>query len=110
MKSGELKTEIRESIRELSRLEGWITGSLIKTTRDQGRGPKPFNYLSRSVKGKNKINKNRKEYYLESSLRIWIIVWAMSGSNWELLLFSSSSMIFFLLNRLRYGRSLAMAS
>jgi hypothetical protein len=55
MKADNLKLEIDESLKELALLEGWITGSLIETTRNQGSGAKPFYYLSRSVKGTNKI-------------------------------------------------------
>ena len=55
MKAEDLKAEISQNMKELSRLKGWISGSLIETTRDQGSGPKPFYYLSRSIKGKNKI-------------------------------------------------------
>jgi hypothetical protein len=42
-------------IAELAALPGWIGGSLIQTRRIQAGTAKPFRYLSRSVKGKNRI-------------------------------------------------------
>lgn len=54
MKLSELKKEREKCLKELLEMEGWISASLVESARDQGTGPKPFRYLSRSVKGKNK--------------------------------------------------------
>jgi len=33
----------------------WVNGSVVETRRKQAGKVKPFNYLSRSIKGKNKV-------------------------------------------------------
>ena len=42
-------------LKELRGMGGWISGSLIVTERRQGSGTRPFRYLSRSIRGKNRI-------------------------------------------------------
>ena len=39
---------------EVIRADGWITGSIIQSSRIQSNRKAPFNYLSRSIGGKTK--------------------------------------------------------
>ena len=50
-----LRRRRSKCIEELAALAGWVNGSLVQTHRVQGGKPKPFRYLSRSVRGKNRI-------------------------------------------------------
>ena len=51
----ELKDKRKKILNELSRLSGWVTGSLVKTERIQRDKKSPFHYLSRSLNGRNRI-------------------------------------------------------
>jgi hypothetical protein len=51
----QLEKERNECLKELCGLSGWALGTLVETKRKQGGKMKPFRYLSRSVKGKNRI-------------------------------------------------------
>jgi len=42
-------------LQELSGLSAWVLGSLVETERQQGGKRKPFRYLSRSIRGRNRI-------------------------------------------------------
>ena len=55
MEIKEMKDKRRKILNELSGLSGWITGSLIKTERTQLGKKSPFQYLSRSLNGRNRI-------------------------------------------------------
>ena len=44
----------KELLDELTRADGWITGSIIQSSRIQSNRKAPFNYLSRSIGGKTK--------------------------------------------------------
>ena len=55
MKIVEMKVKRQEILNELAGLSGWITGSLVKTERTQQGKKSPFHYLSRSLKGTNRI-------------------------------------------------------
>ena len=45
----------KQILKELMQLKGWVTGSLVHTHRTQVQKKKPFSYVSRSVRGKNRI-------------------------------------------------------
>ena len=55
MKIKDMKRRRRKVLNQLVRLSGWITGSLVKTERTQNGKKSPFNYLSRSRNGSNRI-------------------------------------------------------
>ena len=50
-----LKRKRLKCLEQLTRLEGWTSGSLVETERKSNGQSYPFHYLSRSVGGKNKI-------------------------------------------------------
>jgi len=50
-----MKDKRKRILNELSRLTGWVTGSLVKTERIQLGKKSPFHYLSRSLNGRNRI-------------------------------------------------------
>lgn len=50
-----LRKRRSKCIGELAALAGWVDGSLVQTRRTQGTSTRPFRYLSRSVRGKNRI-------------------------------------------------------
>ena len=51
----ELRRRRAACIEELATLPGWCGGSLVQTRRVQAGKGKPFRYLSRSVRGRNRI-------------------------------------------------------
>ena len=55
MEIEEMKVKREKILNELAELTGWVTGSLVKTERTQQGKKSPFNYLSRSVNGVNRI-------------------------------------------------------
>ena len=55
MELEELRQTRKRRLKELCGLPGWAFGSLVETERKQGRKRKPFRYLSRSVRGRNRI-------------------------------------------------------
>jgi hypothetical protein len=50
-----LRRQRSKCVEELAALPGWIGGSLVETRRVQAGVAKPFRYLSRSVRGRNRI-------------------------------------------------------
>ena len=50
-----LKRKRSKLFEQLTRLDGWTTGSLVTTERKCNNRRYPFHYLSRSVSGSNKI-------------------------------------------------------
>jgi hypothetical protein len=55
MEIKEMEVKRKKTLNELSRLSGWVTGSLVKTERTQSGKKSPFHYLSRSLNGSNRI-------------------------------------------------------
>jgi hypothetical protein len=55
MNSDGLRRRRRKCLEELAALPGWVAGSLVQTRRVQAGTAKPFRYLSRSVRGRNRI-------------------------------------------------------
>jgi hypothetical protein len=55
MEIKEMKIKRQVILNELAGLSGWVTGSLVKTERTQKGKKSPFNYLSRSLNGTNRI-------------------------------------------------------
>ena len=53
-KKEELLKEIGDLKAKILKHPYWLTGSVIETTRKQGKTVKPFNYLSQSINGKTK--------------------------------------------------------
>lgn len=50
-----LRRRRAKCIEGLATLPGWVDGSLVQTRRVQAGVAKPFRYLSRSVRGRNRI-------------------------------------------------------
>lgn len=50
-----LERKREQCLKELCELSGWALGTLVVTERKQAGKMKPFRYLSRSVKGKNRV-------------------------------------------------------
>ena len=50
-----LERRREELLREVVDSPLWVNGSVVETRRKQAGKVKPFNYLSRSIRGKNKI-------------------------------------------------------
>jgi hypothetical protein len=55
MQIEEIRAERRQCVEELVELGGWVRGSLVQSHRMQANKERPFRYLSRSVKGRNRI-------------------------------------------------------
>lgn len=55
MNIGGLRRRRTKCMEQLAALPGWIGGSLVQTRRVQAGAAKPFRYLSRSVRGRNRI-------------------------------------------------------
>ena len=51
----DLKNSRQEKLEKLANIPGWVIGSLVETTRKQGKRTSPFRYLSHSIDGRNKI-------------------------------------------------------
>ncbi|MCF6298063.1 MAG: hypothetical protein L3J08_08815 [Flavobacteriaceae bacterium] len=60
-KEKDLLNQKEKLLSELTKSENWIIGSIIETTRIQSGKKKPFNYLSRSLKGKTQTTYISKE-------------------------------------------------
>lgn len=50
-----LEKRREELLKEVVDSPLWVNGSVVESKRKQAGKMKPFNYLSRSIKGKNKI-------------------------------------------------------